>query len=240
MSTFQSRRPAGTPVGGQWAPSHHAEPDGVYLSPIDIDDPDDIVPQANSPEKIILTVDAVADGCATNKEIAEALGVDPRQGAYYATAARHLGLVEKAGPGYWTLTADGIAAAQSSTEDLVHMLDKHLDKNHHVNTYIDGGEEALIAEWSTRGDIGPETMARRATTISSWAEYETSSFETKLARLGACRKEIGHRLGVIRSQPRPAARRHALTPQRQRCQGCGIDLPWANSSGFCDTCDETA
>ena len=241
MSTFQPRRPAGTPVGGQWAPAHHAEPDGVYLGSAGFDDPDDIVPQANSPEKIILTVDAVADGCSTSKEIAEALGVDPRQGAYYATAARHLGLVERAGQSHWTLTADGIAAAQSSTEDLVHLLDKHLEKNPHIAIYTDGGEQALIDEWSMRGDIGDETMARRATTIRSWAEYLTSDDETKLPRLGACRREVGERLVIMRSQPRPAAaHRRAPVPQRRHCQRCGIDLPWANTTGLCEDCDETA
>jgi hypothetical protein len=214
----------------------HAEP-GIYLGPVGLDDVDDIVPQANSPEKIVLTVDAIADGCSTSREIAEALGVDPRQGAYYATAARHLGLVDRAGPGHWTLTTEGVAAAQSSTEDLVRLLDKRLDMNPHLAIYADGGEEALLAEWSARGDIGPETMARRAATIRSWAEYRTADDAVRLARLVACRSEVGDRLVVLRSRPRPvASRRSVHAPERKRCQVCGIDLPWANTSGVCENC----
>ena len=239
MILAQPRRPAGVPTGGQWAPAHHDEPDGVCLGAVGLDEVDEIVPQANSPEKVVLTVDAIADGCSTSKEIADALGVDPRQGAYYATASRSLGLVDHAGPGRWALTPEGARAAQSETEDLVALLDARLDKNPHVAVYIDDGEEALAEEWSTRGDIGPETIARRIATIRSWAEYRTSDDATRLARLSACRKEVSDRqvsLRPLRLAQRAAKARRSAAPQHGHCKSCGIELPYANTTGICEDC----
>lgn len=233
MATFQPRRPPGVPTGGQWAPIARGSAQ-VLLEP-----DDDIVPQANSPERVILTVDAVADGCETSREIAEALGVDPRQGAYYASAAASLGLIERAGYGWWALSPDGEKAAQSSTSDLVRLLDEHLASNPHVTTFIERGEEVLAKEWGSRGDIGPETIARRVSTICSWAEYATSDDETKLARLSACRREIGERCIASKQgngDRAHAARRTAPSATHDRCQDCGIQLPFANTSGVCEDC----
>ena len=218
----------------------HAEED-IYLRTTVFDDTDEIVPQANSIEKVVLSVDAVAGGCLTSQEIAEALDVDPRQGAYYATAARHLGLVERAEHGEWALTDGGEEAAEATNEELMKLLNSKLAENRYIAIYVDGGEEALVKEWSARGDIGPETIRRRTSTISAWAEYWTADDETKLARLSACRKEIGDRCATIRARPHPIlARRTVPAPQHGRCRACGIQLPFANTSGVCEDCPETA
>lgn len=45
------------------------------------------IPQADDLEKVFRTVDLVAAGATTHIDIAEALGVVPRQGFFYAAAS---------------------------------------------------------------------------------------------------------------------------------------------------------
>lgn len=225
----------GTPQrGGRWtsrstpeAPASVIDLSPPRFDPYLDDEADDIVPQANSPEKVVLSVDALADGCATNVDVAEKLGVDRRQGSYYLTAARHLGLVEPAGGGRWTLTADGVVAANADNRTLTALLDSRLAANPHVGEFLDGGEEALVESWSARGDIGEETVARRVSTIRAWADYATDSDEARLSRISACRAEIRGRHVTVLS---PARR------QVRRCRTCNIDLPSGNSGDLCDDC----
>lgn len=232
MSTYQARRPQGTPAGGQFAPQHRGRPSSNALF-------DDVpVPQANSPEKVILVVDAVAAGCTTSDEIADKLGVVPRQGDYYASAAKSLGLVDGPDDGEWSLTPDGLEAATSDNARLVELLDRHLDANPHLQAYIEDGEEATVG--SLEGSYADTTARRRTSTLASWAEYATSSDEERLARMSAARGEVAGREVKVRARVRPHTGRHRLSRRRKpaMCKQCSTALPSGTTSELCERCQD--
>lgn len=105
MNTPQRRQAAGTPVGGQFAPTHRPAPTNLALvdesdelndlepvesssgatatiAPFSSADVHEVVPQVNSVSKIAAVVDESAAGCVEASDIAEANGVSARQDAW--------------------------------------------------------------------------------------------------------------------------------------------------------------
>lgn len=124
MRTIQPRRLAGVPTGGQFAPTYRAAARSLGLAAHDDEDLDETVPQANSVSKIATVVDAIAAGCVEEPDIAEAIGLSERQGAYYPHAAAALGFVEKTGehPSEWGLTPAGEKLFRSSSLERVEAI----------------------------------------------------------------------------------------------------------------------
>jgi len=72
--------------------------------------------QADDVKKVILTIQAVANGCHTDDAIERCINVDSegRQGRYYRLAAQKLGFVTLADHNNTQLTAQGAAFAQQT------------------------------------------------------------------------------------------------------------------------------
>ena len=260
MNTPQRRQAAGTPVGGQFAPTHRPAPTNLALvddtDELELDELDEldqvkdqgsttatiaefpsadvdvIVPQANSVSKIAAVVDAVAAGCVEASDIAEAIGVSRRQGAYYPHAAESLGLLEQVGhdPMSWDLTPTGHALFTSRPEDRAAVLAEIIADDEHVACFVDDGPDALASRWP---HLSPSTVERRLATIASWVAfaYETSADEqsTLVAREMTSARELAP---TVRS--RAEARRAAATRPVRRCPSCNLELP--SGSDVCDTC----
>jgi len=207
----------------------HCEPQ-VRLSP-PRREADDIVPQANSIEKVVLAVGAVDAGCATASEIADVLGVTERQGDYYANAACSLGLLRKSDVGQWDVTELGHRAANADVNELVDILTDQLAQDENVVTYLENGEAALMDDWEQRGDISSSTLKRRVATAKAWSDFYTSSRDKQVAILA----HQGMLISQIRTRPKP--RKPSL--RGRYCQSCGIALPYAATSSQCDYCKET-
>lgn len=76
--------------------------------------PSEDVIQADTPERVMATIDAVARGAHDDKTIATAIGdLDPRQGRYYRRAAEVLGfMVRESGQSVLTAAGKEFASAQ--------------------------------------------------------------------------------------------------------------------------------
>jgi hypothetical protein len=202
------------------------------IAPFPSVDVDEIVPQANSVSKIAAVVDAVAAGCTEASDIAEAIGVSRRQGAYYPHAAESLGLLEQVGrdPMSWDLTPAGHALFTSRPEDRAAALAEIIADNEHVACFVDDGPDALASQWP---QLAASTVERRLATIASWVAfaYETSTDEqsTLVAREMTSTRELAP---IVRS--RAEARRAATTRSIRRCPSCNLELP--SGSDVCDTC----
>jgi hypothetical protein len=65
------------------------------------------IPQADNLSDVLRTVDAVAAGASSDREMGEAIGKGPRNGRYYRRAAEILGFIDSAGPNNSVLTGRG-------------------------------------------------------------------------------------------------------------------------------------
>ncbi|MHB8318127.1 MAG: DUF7226 domain-containing protein [Acidimicrobiales bacterium] len=239
----QPRQPRGAPTGGQFATKENPEPElelvptldtvSLPLDPLAYDDQeacDEIVPQANRPETIAAVVDAIADGCTTNTEIASAIGMSGRQGAYYPEAARSLGLVERFGakPVEYALTERGAKFARMEASDRADAMNQILSDNEHVDTYITEGAEVLAEAWSM--ELSDATVTRRIATIKSWCDYYLTDEKTQSDMMGSAMTGTRERAPVVRAQ-----RRHPLKKQVRHCPTCYADLPsGSDECGYCD------
>jgi hypothetical protein len=156
------------PTGGQFAPTYRPAARSLGLAAHDEEDLDELVPQANSVSKIATVVDAIAAGCVEEPDIAEAIGLSARQGAYYPHAATALGFVEKTGghPSEWGLTAAGEKLFRSAALERAEAIAS--DRN--VVALIDGGPEALAESWS---HLSGTTTARRTATTAPGSSAPT-------------------------------------------------------------------
>ena len=246
MGHRQPRRPAGIPTGGQFAPTDRPEAVGIALvdddgpcSPLDTDDAaepfglDELVPQANSVSKIAAVLDAVAAGCVEAGDIAEAIGVSVRQGAYYPYAAEALGLLTQVGthPLEWGLSPAGEALFKSPADERAEAMAEILADDEHVATFVDDGPGALAERWS---HLSESTVERRLQTIRAWVAfaYETPAAE-QAALVGGERDSARALAPVVRS--RAEARRAAARRPVRRCPSCNLELP--SGSDRCSLCD---
>jgi hypothetical protein len=239
MSTTHTRQPAGVPIGGQFAAQSNPEPevdldeldlDTSFLSPISPDEQEEmdyLVPQANRPERIFSVVDSVAAGCVDSGEIGVAIGMSERQGAYYAHAARTLGLVERSdNPVGYYLTQRGSEVVLMSDPDRVEALSQVLSENAQVVAYVDDGAEALTASWGS--ELSDSTVQRRLSTVKSWSGYLFSGRDKQTALMETSRSETCQRApAIVAARPKPV--------QVRRCPKCYLELP--SGSDLCNLCD---
>jgi hypothetical protein len=196
-------------------------------------------PQANSPEQIALAVDAVAQGCATAEEIADALGYDHRQGGYYGNAGVHLGLLDVTGvngPGehrIFTVTPLGVEFAAADPETRSLMMAEAMEDSPFVNAYLRGGENAVVAMLAARR-LAPVTQQRRVSTVQTWARYAGEDLDQLADHMRhAAERAPTVTLGVQRVVSARVLRRDTQI-QRQKCGSCGLLIPLAMSE--CEYC----
>ena len=229
MAALQNRRPAGIPSGGQFAPTHRPAV-GLHLVE---DEPDAIVPQADSVSKIAAVVDAVAAGCVETVDIAEAIGVSKRQGSYYPHAAATLGLVEASGtsPLEWGLTPAGEEFFKASAAERAESLAEAIADNENVSAFVDGGRDVLWERWEHLSDT---TIERRVSTIESWAKF---AYTTPAAdQIGLVADDM-RRTRELSPDIRARAETRRMLAKRpvRRCSRCNLELP--SGSDLCNICD---
>ena len=187
------------------------------------------IPQANSVPTIMAVVDAVANGCSTGTEIAEAIGFSGRQGAYYLDAATSLGLVERIG-GSRRLSPLGEDMASVSSPERIERIFVHLSSLSYVQTYLEHGADALEREWSAA--LSDTTIERRIATIESWADFLTADTDEQWAEDLAVSVATRARAQQIQARRCEA---EAKAPKIRRCGCCNMQLPSGRST--CDLCD---
>jgi len=247
MSVIPARQPVGTPTGGQFAAKSNPEPELELESDLDTalrsliafedqEELDEIVPQANRPETVMAVVDAVADGCINAADIASAIGMSGRQGAYYPDAARSLGLIEKFGsaPVEYGLTERGAQFVRMDSADRARAMVQMLDANRNVQTYLLEGSESLAdqwrSEWSER-PLSESTIERRLATIKAWAEFYSSGKAEQAALMESAMTGTRQRAPVVREARRLTNRPKVV----RRCPSCNMALP--SGSDVCNLCD---
>jgi hypothetical protein len=196
------------------------------------------VPQANSLAKVAAAVDAIEGGANTDDAVAHAIGVTPRQGAYYANAAGYLGFVAPsaaAQPRQWDVTPAGAeflnADAPTRAEVLSHLVSTIPEVDSSLN---DGAEvEEMLVE-----RLGESTAVRRAATLQSWMDTLTDP-EVAEGYLVLESDGVRDRIDAARAvaiRAREEARRRATTERPTAvCPGCFMTLP---STGVCTDCED--
>lgn len=161
-----------------------------------------IIPQANDVEQVIAAAAAVADGAATQSEIASALHVSQRHSHYYSTAAEALGLIEHHQRTWRVSSAGRDLLADRRRERIADLI----EAQPYVATYLKSGEAGLRAEWEH--SASPSTLRRRLSCVRSWALW--------------CQK--------VRAATAPPPRRRPQEPVAMIvcCPGCGtrLSLAW--------------
>lgn len=190
------------------------------------------VPQANNLDAVCAVVDAVADGCSTAAEIASAIAMVGRQGAYYPNAAADLGLVEAiagAAGAEWQLSELGATFVGLEPAAKADALGDAIAGVSYVDTYFGaGGADQLRQEWGAL-DLGDETIERRIATIRAWAEFFSLPTAEQAERIAAASTGTRERAPGIR------AARPAKAPTAPRmCQLCWLAIPAALAT--CENC----
>ena len=193
------------------------------------------LPQANNLGALAAVVDAVAAGCDTTAEIAEAIDMADRQGGYYPNGAATLGLIVKAAgthPARWRLTADGLTFVDLDAAGRAAMLARIIAEYGQVQTFREDGAEKLEGYYLLEG-LAPATARRRVSTISTWSQWAAR------AAAGLADREVGEASAATRLRApqvlaarKAAERRHAL-PQAATCTRCYVQLA---ANGTCSIC----
>jgi hypothetical protein len=193
------------------------------------------LPQANNLGAVAAVVDAVAEGCDTAAEIADAIGMANRQGGYYPNAAATLDLiVQVAGthPTRWRLTDAGLTFVELDAAGRAAALAAAIVAYGQVQTYRDGGADELEKAYLLDG-LADSTARRRVSTIGTWSQWATTAFA------GGADREVGEASAATRLRApqilaaRKAAERRVALPTPQMCPRCHVQLA---ASGACNIC----
>lgn len=226
---------------GQFSDKTHTAPEtGLHLralpSLIDAIDESYPVPQANSLESVSATVSAVAADVNTPSSVAEALDMDDRQGSYYLNAAAYLGLVEAdrefdTGASIWRLTALGEQMTHLSDHERAALIAELAESTPAVAGFRENGAEGAADAIAENSDLGPDTIARRAATASSWAAtIDALDYAASEARITeAARGRFEHAAAAAKAE------REVILASRQPkapevCGDCFTEIP---ASGVC-------
>jgi hypothetical protein len=217
-------------------------------SPYENELPTDIAPypQANRPEIILAVVDLIgSDEAVTDAELAHLMGgkdYDVRQGAYYASAAHRLGLVEPltgTSPRQWALSPSGMTHCAMTDSQRTADLMERMFADPLVQTHIEnGGNEGVEEYMLSEGRVNGETAKRRAQTIEAWASFiEDEGSEDAVT---AARQELdstrGERFAEIQANREARSAAEALRTRRHLppCPVCFMQIPTGHSS--CPDC----
>lgn len=138
-------------------------------------------PQADSFNRVIGTVELIDSGIDTAPKIAGEYGLERRQGNYYITAAKYLGLVtEGIKRGEYILTPLGFAICnldmKTRNKYLIKEILKHKVFYLTYKYYLDNGElpeKNYIMNLITTYTVvtNDETLNRRASTVKGWINW---------------------------------------------------------------------
>ena len=195
------------------------------------------VPQANNLATLTSVVDAIANGCLSDSDVAEAIGVTARQGSYYTNAAADLGLIVETkwvSPREWELTEEGNKFANLDATLRSKWLVEALCENEWVVGFIN--EPDTILTRLEQEDLGEITVARRADCIRSWADFvfnNTEKEQTK-AILGAV-AEAKTRIPTIAARAAQSRKAVQVVTKVTYCNQCGTSIPRALDA--CEMCN---
>lgn len=156
----------------------------IFSSIETIDDlPQDKIPfpQADSFNRVLGIIDLVGSQINTATKIAEEYEFDVRQGSYYLSAAKYLGLIDNSAVnGEYELTASGFMVsnldAKSRNEYLIKMILRHKVFYYTYKSYLDNkttpSRNEIINYMKKYTDIkSNETLNRRSSTVRGWIEW---------------------------------------------------------------------
>lgn len=146
-------------------------------------------PQADDLRRVIDVVDAVGKGSSSQADLASIYEFDKRQADYYGNAARFLGLLERGGPGAFSLSeaghrflvsplprrnvllAERIASLPVYRAALAWMLEHHALPDYRA-----------VAEWIAEATgLSGATAQRRSATVLRWMQWLANAFEVATA-----------------------------------------------------------
>ena len=199
-------------------------------------------PQANDLEKVILVVDAVENGANTNDSVAAVFGIAPRTGAYYATAAGYMGLIQKHETDMlqqFSLTGRGQDMLALNREERADLISEMVLRLPEAETVAEDGVEGLEADLQKANDWQDSTAERRSACIGSW--YESATDRERLANsveeteaITSIRYEAAARMA---STQRYDARQKAEAGRPRVGEVCQSCFTEKSLSGECNNCD---
>lgn len=138
-------------------------------------------PQADSFNRVLGIVDLIDSQINSASEIAEEYEFDIRQGSYYLSAAKYLGLIDNSiEHGKYELTPQGFMISnldiRSRNEYLIKMILRHKVFYYTYKSYIDNNimpsKEEIVNYMKKYTDIkNSETLNRRSSTVRGWIEW---------------------------------------------------------------------
>lgn len=139
------------------------------------------IPQADSLDEVIVTVEAVSQGKSTFQDIAQQLGLTERQGRYYRRAAEILRFITRVpGTNISTITALGAQLLKASRQLRTQILTNQILGVPIVQSVVGmlassgGVADRRNLELSMRKIVPtttPSMADRRLTTVLAWLEY---------------------------------------------------------------------
>lgn len=198
-----------------------------------------LIPQANDLEKVSSTVDAVSARANTSSSIAESLGVQGRQGNYYANAAEYIGLVsrhEADGEYEYRLTPNGEKFQESDSGTRKKMLNELVSATPVMRSYRESGynKESLVDTIKSSG-YDDETAKRRANAFVTWhKKLGDANFESVLESTRTDTSERSVQAAKNLKELRDArAKEKVKTKEFGYCPNDGMAL---NANGECGWC----
>ena len=138
-------------------------------------------PQADSFTKVITVVEMIEKEVDTAISISEEFDIESRQGNYYLSAAKYLGLITNAEKsGKYTVSTKGFLInnldIKSRNEHLIKSILKHKVFYYTYKYYLDNeklpSKEYIIELMQQHTDLtNPVTLNRRASTVRGWIEW---------------------------------------------------------------------
>lgn len=138
-------------------------------------------PQADMFNRVIAIVDLIDSGIDTAKGISEVFDMETRQGSYYISAAKYLGLIDKSSKrGKYVITPQGVMLnnfdMKTRNEILVKEILRHKVFYYSYKYYLDNNKipnnEYIISLMKKYTALSnEETLRRRASTVRGWVEW---------------------------------------------------------------------
>lgn len=131
-------------------------------------------PQANQLSRIPAVLASIQEGADSAVDISEALGVDARQGAYYAGAAVSLGMAARVRNDErvrYVLTETGEAVVEADAATAAALLSDAAESSDVVQVLRVSGPDGLFAHLTADRGLSDETASRRVASAEAWAGF---------------------------------------------------------------------
>lgn len=158
------------------------------------------VPQARNLESVVAVVLGVHQGIETAEEAARVINMVERQGYYYLSAARFLGLVYREGKSNFS-TDLGNTFATASDADRTALLTALVD-------------DAIKSAYDRMDEVKDETLEYRLGTLLAWSE------QTKSVNYAALSTTLTAEIEKVRAERAAAASASSAPRQGETCTEC--------------------